>query len=63
MDLSYVKVEYVYWHKCVKLNNTMEYVFSKIESKLTFSQKTEQRIEAAVREKKLPVGLKLPAER
>jgi len=63
MDLSYVKVEYVYWYKRVKLNNTMEHVFSKIESKLTFSQKTEQRIEAAVREKKLPVGLKLPAER
>jgi DNA-binding FadR family transcriptional regulator len=41
----------------------MEYVFSKIESKLTLSQKTEQCIEAAVWEKKLPVGLKLPAER
>lgn len=38
-------------------------IFSKIGSKLTLSQKIERRLEAAIREKKLPVGSKLPTER
>ncbi len=43
--------------------NNMNDVFSKIGSKLTLSQKIERRIEAAIREKKLPVGSRLPTER
>lgn len=38
-------------------------IFEKIGSKLTLSQQIERRIEAAIREKKLPVGSKLPTER
>jgi GntR family transcriptional repressor for pyruvate dehydrogenase complex len=38
-------------------------IFRKIGSKLTLSQKIERRLEAAIREKKLPVGSKLPTER
>jgi GntR family transcriptional repressor for pyruvate dehydrogenase complex len=41
----------------------MDEVFSKIGSKLTLSQKIERRLEEAIREKKLPVGSKLPTER
>lgn len=41
----------------------MDEVFSKIGSKLTLSQKIERRLEAAIREKKLPVGSRLPTER
>lgn len=41
----------------------MDEVFSKIGSKLTLSQKIERRLEVAIREKKLPVGSKLPTER
>ena len=41
----------------------MDEIFEKIGSKLTLSQKIERRIEAAIREKKLPVGSKLPTER
>ncbi|MEN8115492.1 MAG: FadR/GntR family transcriptional regulator [Bacteroidota bacterium] len=41
----------------------MDDVFSKIGSKITLSQKIERRLEAAIREKKLPVGSKLPTER
>ena len=41
----------------------MDDVFKKIGSKLTLSQKIERRIEEAIREKKLPVGSKLPTER
>ncbi|WP_319265766.1 FadR/GntR family transcriptional regulator [uncultured Draconibacterium sp.] len=41
----------------------MDEVFRKIGSKLTLSQKIERRLEAAIREKKLPVGSKLPTER
>lgn len=41
----------------------MEGLFDKIGSKLTLSQKIERKIEAAIREKKLPVGSKLPTER
>jgi GntR family transcriptional repressor for pyruvate dehydrogenase complex len=38
-------------------------IFSKIGSKLTLSQKIERRLEAAIREKKLAVGSRLPTER
>ncbi len=41
----------------------MEELFDKIGSKLTLSQKIERKIEAAILEKKLPVGSKLPTER
>lgn len=41
----------------------MEGLFDKIGSKLTLSQKIERKIEAAIREKKLPVGSRLPTER
>lgn len=41
----------------------MDELFSKIGSKLTLSQKIERKIEEAIREKKLPVGSKLPTER
>lgn len=41
----------------------MDEVFRKIGSKLTLSQKIERRMEAAIREKKLPVGSRLPTER
>jgi len=41
----------------------MDELFSKIGSKLTLSQKIERKIEAAIRERKLPVGSKLPTER
>lgn len=41
----------------------MDEVFSKIGSKLTLSQKIERRLEAAIREKKLLIGSKLPTER
>jgi len=41
----------------------MEGLFDKIGSKLTLSQKIERKIEAAILEKKLPVGSKLPTER
>ncbi len=41
----------------------MEDVFRNIGSKITLSQKIERRIETAIREKKLPVGSKLPTER
>lgn len=41
----------------------MEEIFEKIGSKTTLSQKIERRIEAAIREKKLPIGAKLPTER
>jgi len=40
----------------------MEYVFENIGSKITLSQKIERRIEDAIRDKKLPVGSKLPTE-
>lgn len=45
------------------MDDEMNEVFSKIGSKLTLSQKIERRLEAAIREKKLPVGSKLPTER
>jgi GntR family transcriptional repressor for pyruvate dehydrogenase complex len=38
-------------------------IFSRIGSKLTLSQKIERRLEVAIREKKLPVGSRLPTER
>lgn len=38
-------------------------IFGRIGSKLTLSQKIERRLEAAIREKKLPVGSRLPTER
>ncbi len=41
----------------------MDELFSKIGDKLTLSQKIERKIESAIREKKLPVGSKLPTER
>ncbi len=41
----------------------MEEIFEKIGSKTTLSQKIERRVEAAIREKKLPIGAKLPTER
>ncbi len=41
----------------------MDDVFKKIGSKITLSQKIERRLEAAIREKKLPIGSKLPTER
>lgn len=41
----------------------MDELFTNIGSKLTLSQKIERKIEAAIREKKLPVGSKLPTER
>ena len=41
----------------------MDDVFKKIGSKTTLSQKIERRIEAAIREKKLLIGSKLPTER
>ena len=41
----------------------MDDIFGKIGSKITLSQKIERRIEAAIRDKKLPVGSKLPTER
>lgn len=40
----------------------MEDIFQAIGDKLTLSQKIERRIEAAIREKKLAVGSKLPTE-
>jgi GntR family transcriptional regulator, transcriptional repressor for pyruvate dehydrogenase complex len=40
----------------------MDDVFQAIGDKLTLSQKIERRIEAAIREKKLAVGSKLPTE-
>lgn len=41
----------------------MDDVFRKIGSQLTLSQKIERRLEEAIREKKLPIGSKLPTER
>ncbi|MEZ5073132.1 MAG: FadR/GntR family transcriptional regulator [Bacteroidales bacterium] len=41
----------------------MEDVFQNIGSKLTLSQRIERTLENAIREKKLPVGSKLPTER
>ena len=41
----------------------MDDVFKKIGSKITLSQKIERRLEAAIREKKIPIGSKLPTER
>jgi len=41
----------------------MDNVFDNIGSKITLSQKIERRIETAIREKKLPIGSKLPTER
>lgn len=41
----------------------MDDIFSKIGNKLTLSQKIERRLEKAIREKRLPVGSKLPPER
>lgn len=41
----------------------MDELFTKIGSKLTLSQKIERKMEAAIRERKLPVGSKLPTER
>lgn len=41
----------------------MDDVFKKIGTNLTLSQKIERNIEKAIREKKLPVGSKLPTER
>lgn len=38
-------------------------IFKKIGDKITLSQKIERRLEAAIREKKLPIGSKLPTER
>ncbi len=41
----------------------MDDIFKKIGNKITLSQKIERRIESAIREKKLPIGAKLPTER
>jgi GntR family transcriptional regulator, transcriptional repressor for pyruvate dehydrogenase complex len=41
----------------------MDSIFENIGSKITLSQKIERRIESAIRDKKLPVGSKLPTER
>ncbi len=41
----------------------MDDIFKKIGNKITLSQKIERRIEAAIRDKKLPIGAKLPTER
>lgn len=41
----------------------MDDIFKKIGDKITLSQKIERRLESAIREKKLPIGSKLPTER
>jgi len=41
----------------------MDEIFKKIGNKITLSQRIERRLEAAIREKKLPIGSKLPTER
>lgn len=41
----------------------MENIFEKIGSRITLSQKIERSIETAIREKRLPVGSKLPTEK
>jgi len=41
----------------------MNEIFGKIELAQTLSQKIERRIEEAIRQKKLPIGVKLPSER
>lgn len=41
----------------------MDKVFQNIGNKLTLSQRIERTIEGAIREKKLPIGSKLPTER
>ncbi|PID91845.1 MAG: GntR family transcriptional regulator, partial [Bacteroidetes bacterium] len=41
----------------------MEDIFQNIGTKLTLSQRIERTLENAIREKKLPVGSKLPTER
>ena len=41
----------------------MEDIFQKIGTTQTLSQKIERNIEKAIREKKLPIGAKLPSER
>jgi len=41
----------------------MEDIFAKIGSKITLSQKIERRLETAIREKRIPIGSKLPTER
>lgn len=41
----------------------MENIFQKIGTTQTLSQKIERNIERAIREKKLPIGAKLPSER
>jgi GntR family transcriptional regulator, transcriptional repressor for pyruvate dehydrogenase complex len=41
----------------------MDELFEKIGSKLTLSQKIERSIENAIREKKLPIGSRLPTEK
>lgn len=41
----------------------MDGIFENLGNKLTLSQRIERRIEDAIREKKIPVGSKLPTER
>ena len=41
----------------------MDDIYKKIGNKITLSQKIERRLETAIREKKLPIGAKLPTER
>ena len=43
--------------------DAMEDIFQKIGTTQTLSQKIERNIERAIREKKLPIGAKLPSER
>ena len=41
----------------------LDQIFQKIGTTQTLSQKIERNIERAIREKKLPIGSKLPSER
>jgi GntR family transcriptional repressor for pyruvate dehydrogenase complex len=45
------------------MENSMNEIFKKIGTTQTLSQKIERNIERAIREKKLPIGSKLPSER
>ena len=44
-------------------DKSMNDIFQKIGTTMTLSQKIERNIERAIREKKLPIGSKLPSER
>lgn len=45
------------------MENSMNDIFKKIGTTQTLSQKIERNVERAIREKKLPIGSKLPSER